>query len=71
MIRMFPNYLKLTQKIASTRNLQSTNIRIVTDANQQSKLSKNKQGIYLTNKTKNIQLRHYQFQLSGSSISKN
>ena len=71
MIRMFPNHLELTQKIASTRNLQSTNIRIVTDANQQSKLSKNKQGIYLTNKTKNIQLRHYQFQLSGSSISKN
>ena len=54
MIRMFPNHLKLTQKIASTRNLQSTNIRIVTDANQQSKLSKNKQGIYLTNQTKNI-----------------
>ena len=71
MIRMFPNHLELKQKIASTRNLQSTNIRIVTDANQQSKLSKNKQGIYLTNKTKNIQLRHYQFQLSGSSISKN
>ena len=32
-----PNYLKLTQKVASTRNLRSNDKGILIDANQQSK----------------------------------
>ena len=37
-----PNHLKLTQKVASTRNLRSSNKGILINANQQSKTSEKK-----------------------------
>ena len=43
------NHLKLTQKVARTRNLRRKNKGILINANQQSKISKNKLGIHLTN----------------------
>ena len=39
-----PNHLKLMQKVAGTRNLQSNNKAILTNANQQSETSENQTG---------------------------
>ena len=51
---MFPNHLKLTQTVASTRKLRSNNRRIIIDTNQQSKTVEKQTGDIFNKLTKNI-----------------
>ena len=58
-----PNYLKLTQKVASTRNLRSNNKGILINANQHSKTFEKETGDTVFSFQ-----RHYQFSKPRISI---